>query len=455
MILKTIRKTVKEYNLLEKKNKVLIAYSGGPDSSCLLALLLELRQELSLEIFLGHFNHKLRPRAEDDEKFVKNVAQKHSLPLFVGSRNVRAFAKRRKLNLEEAARKLRYDFLRKTAANIGANKIATGHTMTDQAETLLMRLMRGSGMQGLAGLYPMVEGMIIRPLIQLEREDIKLYLKKRGIPYQIDESNFDRRFLRNRIRMELIPYIRKNFEPKIVAQLGKVASILQEEEALLGKIAMEKAQSAILIKNRQICLDLDSLFSLPLALRRRTVRRFIHQLKGDLRGISFKDIESVLAMAKGKEYHMKKNLILCREGGLIFLKARNFRQAKYEYRWSGRKSLKIKEVNSIFEGKELGMEDFASLDFNDNVYAYLDLEKLRFPLLVRSRREGDRYRPLGSPGKKKLKEIMRAKHIPLSQRKSQPLFLSGKEIVWVLGLPVSEKYKISHQTKRIFVIRKL
>ena len=181
MILNTVKKTIKTHNLLQRKDKVLIAYSGGPDSTALLSLLLELRELWCLELFLVHFNHKLRPGAEKDEEFVKEVARKNSLPFFLGVKDVGRFAKKRKLNTEEAGRKLRYDFLKKTATRVKANRVATGHTMSDQAETFLMRLLRGSGLRGLSGIYPAVEGIIIRPLIDVERKDIEAYLRERGL----------------------------------------------------------------------------------------------------------------------------------------------------------------------------------------------------------------------------------------------------------------------------------
>jgi len=302
--------------------------------------------------------------------------------------------------------------------------------MTDQAETLLMRLMRGSGLSGMTGIYPAVEGMIIRPLIQLEGEEIEFYLKEKNIPYRIDESNFDRRFLRNRIRGELIPFIKKNFEPQIVAQLGKLASIWQEEEALLEKIAEEKAQAAILNRKKaQVSLTLDYLASLPLALQRRVVRKFIQKLKGDLRGISFKDIESVLSLGERKECQLKKNLVLHRERGMIYLKTKSLPEIKYEYSWNGQNKIEIKEIGLVFAGNELAMKEMFSFDFDDRLYAYLD--------------------------RSKIKEIMRAKQIPLSQRDKHPVFLSEGEIVWVYGLPVSDRYKVRQETERVFIIKKL
>ncbi len=455
MILDRIKKTIQEYKLLEKKDRILIAYSGGVDSTGLLNLLLELREEWSFELFLGHFNHKLRHTADEDEQFVRRMARKYSLPLFVGSKDVSSYARTKKLNIEEAGRELRYDFLKKTALKIGGAKIATGHTMTDQAETFLMRLMRGSGLRGLGGIFPQVECMIVRPLIQVEHKDIEAYLKGKGIEFRIDESNLDRRFLRNRIRLDLIPYIQENFEPEIVSSLGRITSIIREEDSLLKKIAQETTKKAVLKKNNQISLQVDSLSSLSRAMARRVVRDFISELRGNLREISFEDVESVLGLREGKEFPLRKDHVLRREQGKIFLKGKIRPKIRYEYRWEGKGPLEIKELKLKFEGKKMKKGKSLPFDFDDQTSAFLDLGKLKFPLLVRNRSEGDRYQPLGAPGQKKLKEIMRAKGIPLSERERHPVFLSEDRIVWILGLPVSEKFKVEKGTSDIFAIKKL
>jgi tRNA(Ile)-lysidine synthase len=455
MILDRVKKTIQEYKLLEKKDKILVAYSGGVDSTGLLNLLLELRQEWSFELFLGHFNHKLRHASDKDEQFVRGMAKKYSLPLFVGSKDVRSYARAKKLNIEEVGREFRYDFLKKTAHKIDGAKIATGHTLTDQAETFLMRLMRGSGLRGLGSIFPLVEGTIVRPLIQVERQDIEAYLKEKGIEFRVDESNLDRRFLRNKIRLDLIPYIEQNFEPEIVSSLGRIASIIREEDSLLEKIAEEKAKRAISKKKNRITLEVKPLSSLPRAMARRVVRDFISELKGNLRAISFEDVESVLSMKERKEFPLRKGHVLRREKDQIFLKGKIPPKIRYEYRWEGKEPLEIKELKLKFEGKKIKRGKSPPADFDDQTRAYLDLGKLKFPLLVRNRRDGDRYQPTGAPGQKKLKEIMRAKGVPLSDRERRPIFLSGDEIVWVLGLPVSEKFKVEKGTSDIFAIKKL
>ncbi len=454
MLLEKVKKTIQDHGLFHKEDKILIAYSGGVDSTALIHLLLELQKEWPLELFLGHFNHKLRQSAEEDERFVRDTARKLSLPLFVGRGDVRARAKALRQNIEETGRQLRYEFLNQKAAEAGGAMIATGHTLTDQAETLLMRLMRGSGLRGLAGIYPVVDERLVRPLLEVEREEVEAYLKQRKIAFRIDESNFDRHFLRNRVRLELLPYIRENFEPAIVRQLGRMASIIREEDILLEEMAREKAKGAVKKKSHIVSLAHLSLSSAPRALARRVVRNFISELRGSLRRISFEDVESILNLDEGKEYSLKEDVVLRREANQIILKKKTA-PVQYEYEWEGKGILELQEIGLKFKGKKITRENVPGLRSDDRTRAFLDFEKLRFPLVVRSRREGDRYRPFGAPGRKKVKEIFRSKGIPLSERERHPVFLSGNDIVWILGLPVSDKFKIEKETKGIFEIKKL
>ncbi|NIM90978.1 MAG: tRNA lysidine(34) synthetase TilS [Candidatus Aminicenantes bacterium] len=455
MILEKVKKTINRYHLIQRGDRILIAYSGGVDSTALLASIWKLREEWTLTLALAHFNHRLRQRADEDERFVKEVAREYDLPVYVGREDVRSYARSQSLNLEEAGRQLRYAFLEKTAQKWRASKIATGHTMTDQAETFLMRLLRGSGSRGLGGVYPLVEGRIIRPLLQVQRKEIEAYLSKQRLPYRVDESNFDRRFLRNRIRLELIPYLQKKYEPRIVDHLSRTASILQEEDDLLEKMEKEKTAKALSKKNDRLLLDRKFLFSLPLALRRRVLRHFIFKVKGDLRGISYSDIEAVLELGKGKECHLQKDFSLRNEGGYIFLTEKARPKVEFEQEWNGKGILEIKELGLRFQGKNLENDQSLPPKVDDRKQAFLDGERLQFPLLVRNRREGDKYQPLRAPGKKRLKEIMRAKGIPLSVREKKPVFLCQDDIIWVMGLPVSESYKVKKNTAVIFTIKKL
>jgi tRNA(Ile)-lysidine synthase len=450
-ILESVKKTIDKYNLHENGEKILVAYSGGVDSSALLSVLLELRRCFNFEISLGHFNHHLRPNSNKDEEFVRRVARKHSLPLFVGSEDVRSHAKLKRLNLEEAGRMRRYAFLTHATRKIGDAKIATGHTMDDQAETFFMRLLRGSGLRGLGSISPIIEGKIVRPLLFVQRKDIEDYIRERGLEFRVDESNRDRRFARNRVRLELIPYIQERYDPNIVPRISKVVSILQEDENILERLGRREAEKRIVQRNGRSCLNVKNKSALPLGLARRVVRDFIAEVKGDLRGISFEEIEGIMNLEEGKSFHLKRDLVLRREEDRICPRQNHLLKMEYAYRWGGKKALEIKELVLTVKAKRM-KHDSSSFVFDDETRVYVDGKKIVFPLLIRNRHEGDRYQPLGTPGRKKLKEIMRAKGVPLEDREKRPLFISGEDIVWIPGLPVAEQFKIDPKSEEIVEI---
>ncbi len=454
MLPSRVRNSIARFDLLERGDKVLVACSGGADSVALVAVLLELRDEYSLRLALAHFNHRLRRGAAADERFVIELAQRFGIALYLKREDIRAYARKRGMNLEEAGRERRYKFLREAAARIGAAKIATGHTLTDQAETVLMRILRGSGPAGLGGIAPCIDGLIIRPLIEVERRDVQAYLRARKMPYRQDETNRDCRYLRNRVRQRLIPYLQRNFEPEVVRQLGRLAAICRDEETVWERVTQKEMKRMILRKARQPLLDAGRLSTLPPALGRRCVRAYLREVKGDLRRFTFRDVEAVRGLAEGREAVLPGMLALRREKGLISVKQKSASPVRYEYEWNGKKNLVVPEAGLSFSGKTVSRTSGRRKRYDDQRRAILDAAKVRLPLLVRSRREGDRYRPLGAPGRKKLKEIMRAKGIAAGDRDRHPVFLSGGEIVWVPGLPVAESFKVTPATRRILLIEK-
>ena len=451
------RTTAVDGRLLVPGDRVLAALSGGPDSVALVALLLKLRGEMPLEIRLAHFNHRLRDEAGEDVRFVRGLARRWVLPLDVEAADVRSFASGRKLNLEEAGRELRYRFLRRAAEAAGATKIATGHTMTDQAETVLMRLMRGTGLAGLAGIAPVVAGApcpVVRPLLDISGPDLRVWLGAQGLPFREDASNRDLRFLRNRIRAGLLPELARRYEPRIVAHLARLAGIVREDDELLHGFIRELADEFILRDGREVLLDLKTLPLVIPALARRVAREFLREIAGSLRDVSYDDVASLLALGEGKELTLRKGLVLRREGGRVGLKKRTSTSRPYETSWDGRRILVLEAAGLTLEGtRRKANPSNQSFKNDDRAGADLDAAKLVFPLTVRSRKPGDLYRPLGAPGRKKLKEILRAKGVPAGVRARLPVVLSQGEIVWVPGLPASEKHKISKTTTRVFSIR--
>jgi len=438
-------------------DRILAALSGGPDSVALVALLLKLREEMPLEVRLAHFNHRIREEADEDERFVRGLARRWVLALEVGSADVRSHAAAKKLNLEQAGRDLRYGFLRRAAAAAGATKIATGHTLTDQAETVLMRLMRGAGLPGLAGIAPVVPGEpcpIVRPLLGISGPDLRAWLAAEGLPSREDASNRDRRFLRNRVRAELLPELERRYEPRVAAHLARLAAIAREEDELLGGFVRELADEFILRKGRDVSLDMKTLPLLLPALARRVAREYLRELLGDLRDVSYDDVAALVALGEGKELTLRKGFVLRRESGRIGRKRSRPKARPFRFLWDGRSVLTVPAAGQSFVAfRRKASGEGRSPRTDDAAGANLDAAKLSLPLLVRNRRPGDLYRPLGAPGRKKLKEILRSKGVRAGTRDRLPVFVSGGEIAWAPGLPVADRFKIGPGTRTVLSIR--
>jgi len=448
-----VRDTIRRFDLLAEGERILVACSGGADSTCLLWILKDLQAEGSWDLTVGHFNHRLRRDAAADERFVRELAAAAGCPFYAASRDVAAYARDRGMNLEEAGRELRYDFLEKTAAAAGAHKIATAHTQDDQAETFLMRLLRGSGRSGLGGI-PVRRGPIIRPLLQVSRAEVEDYLRIHSRTWRRDPSNRDRRYLRNRIRLELVPYLRDRFDPDIIGRLGRLTDVLREEEEWMKSLTQTAADAATFSAGGSWGLDMKALSRFPLALRRRVVRSFLSRLRGHLRHISFHDITAILNLAEGRRFTLERGLVLQRRRDRVQPAPPPARHIGYRHRWDGKGPLEIPELGLKFSGRTVPRARLRRLKRDNRREAVLDAELLTFPLTVRCRREGDRYRPLGSPGRARLKEIFRAHGIPSEERDRHPVFVSGRAVVWVLGLPVAEEARITPATSRVFIIRK-
>ncbi|MDP6180938.1 MAG: tRNA lysidine(34) synthetase TilS, partial [Desulfatiglandales bacterium] len=229
--IKKVKETLSRYGMIDPGDLVIVAVSGGPDSVCLLDILHELKAELAVRLVVAHYNHGLRGGEDESEtRFVRHLASAMNFPF--ETENASFFIEGKTASLEERARNARYEFLERLKGKLHAQKIAMGHHLNDQAETVLMRLLRGSGPSGLAGIPPKRDDTIIRPLIELKREEIDSYVKRRELSYRVDRSNFDTRYLRNKIRLELLPLLLE-YQPQFVEHLGQLAVILREDDKYL------------------------------------------------------------------------------------------------------------------------------------------------------------------------------------------------------------------------------
>ncbi len=454
LVAKVLR-TIQTFQLLKKRETILLACSGGADSICLLHVLCELQEDWKWDLQIAHFDHQLRPEAQADERFVRKWASDRKLPYYTRSQDVAAFARKNRINLEEAGRDLRYAFLEEVAAASGAGKIATGHTMDDQAETFLMRMMRGSGPTGLAGIPVLRGDRVVRPLLQVTRSEVQIYLESCSLDFRKDASNQDQRYLRNRIRLDLLPLLQKQFDPQIVPHLGRLTELLQEDEAGWDVKVRQAAEEALIPEDDTWFLDMNILLQSPKALQRRLVRQFLARIRGHLRGISYEDIETIRALPEGRKFTLERGLWLHRSRNRVKVLPSDTapQPLTYTYVWYLGEKLSIPELDITLIQQVFPRTQVKELKQDNLSQAVLDLHKMSFPLTVRSRKPGDRYRALGAPGRSKLKEMWRAQGIPPQARDRYPLVISGMDIVWVLGLPVSEDFKVSEATQEVLCIR--
>ncbi len=321
MLIEKVKFTIERYNMLKRHDRVLVGLSGGPDSVTLLHMLLGLKEDYSLSIYIGHVDHMIRAKeSADDKEFCEGLARRSGLEIFCESVDVRQIAKDRTISLEEAARLERYDFFKRVARSKGINKVAVGHTADDQAETVLMRLIRGSGATGLGGMSPVkvMNGLtIIRPLIEVPRREIENFIKEKNLFFRHDSSNDEIDFTRNRIRHELIPYLEDKFNPNVKEVLVNMAENLRCENEFLEKLARRKLKGIVKKnKSRDTILDIKKFKKQPEAIQKRICRAAIEQIRGNLRRLTYQHWREVKELVDNRP----SNSIVDLPGGVNVVK---------------------------------------------------------------------------------------------------------------------------------------
>lgn len=453
--------TIKKYRMLKPEYKVLVAVSGGADSLCLLYVLRELRASLGLDLNVFHLNHGIRGKAADqDAKYVSDLAEELRLPATVLSADVPAYAKQHKLSVEEAAREVRYELLYEVGCEIKANRIALGHTADDQVETFLMRLIRGAGLEGLRGM-PAVRGPYIRPLIEVTHDEAAAFLQGIGVTPRFDETNLDQSLLRNRLRHELIPLLAADYNPSLKEDLLNTIELIQSDTALLDDLTRDAMQDVGGAEGKSIVLSRDRLMKLPRALQRRVVRESIKRLKGDLRGVTFRHVEDVLDKVlqgrSGARIELPERLIARREYDRILMefdKDKPTAKLPLELAVPLETPGETKVLSPAVTIKARVVRRSRLVFSEERQVAYLDQDKLAFPLTLRAAKPGDRFRPLGMTGTKKLQDFFVDLKVPRAQRDSALVVESGGRIAWVVGHRVADDFRVTEGTKNVLVLRR-
>jgi tRNA(Ile)-lysidine synthase len=463
---RTVDQTLRSHGMVQNGDALLVAVSGGADSVALVYILLELAPKYSLRIAIAHLNHCLRQSESDrDEKFVAGLAKQLDLPFYVGREDVLRYQEQHRLSPEEAARQVRYDFYDAIAAKHGYRKIALGHHGDDNAELVLMNLLRGSGPLGLSGISPVRGNKIVRPLIDLRRSQIMDYVAAKNIDYVTDSSNWDLNYHRNRIRARLMPELKSEYNPKLTEALNRLSAIMGAEEGWLEDLIQPIYEKAIVFKEKnRLGLTISELNQQPIAVRRRIIRKAIREMKGNLRRITFDHVACVCHLAQigpvsglldlpdririWRDRNVltisKKEINLRRLDGISFFSA----TCEYEYLLTEPGKIFVEEAEVHISFTEIPNAQSLDLQFGHQV-AFFDLDKVLFPLVIRNFRAGDRFWPLGSSGKQKLKKFFIDHKVSRIERTKCPIVLSQGKIIWVAGHRLDNAVKIGPRTQRI------
>ncbi len=484
-ILNQVQHTIETHHLLEPGDGIVVGVSGGPDSVCLLHVLLRLRERLDLRLHVAHLHHGARgAEADGDAEFVAALAAGWGLPVTVERRDVPMLASEHKMAFEETARRVRYAFLARVAGETGSSKIAVGHNGDDQAETVLMHFLRGAGLAGLRGMLPSTpitdyrllepfiqypvssiqHPVLIRPLLEIPRAEIEAYCADRGLAPRFDRSNLDTTYFRNRLRHELLPLL-ESYNPNVRARLRHTAEVVAADYELLAQLR-EQAWARVLREERKesITFDLAGWQALPVALQRAILRRATYRLRKSLRDVDFCHVEQARRVGSrgktGAQATLPMGLALTVDYETLSVgDADDLGPPPDEPLLWGREPLPVRSPGATpLPQSEWALQAEVLEEWDatpiaapaDPWMAHFDADALAGPLALRPRRRGDRFRPQGMGGRSvKLSAFMINLKIPRAWRDHVPLLVAGGEIAWVCGRRIGDEFAVGPETQRV------
>ncbi|MDD3167879.1 MAG: tRNA lysidine(34) synthetase TilS [Eubacteriales bacterium] len=463
-------------SLIEKGEHIVIGLSGGPDSVCLFHILYRLREELNIRLHAVHINHGLRPGAADeDQRYAERLCSEYQVPCHSFSFDVNRIAKEAGISSEDAGRQVRYQSFFDAAEQITAEtgrgvKIAVAQNMNDQAETVLMRILRGTGTDGLCGIeYQRTEkntGVIIRPLLDVTREEIEAYCRSNQLNPQIDHTNLEPVYTRNKIRLELLPHLSDHYNPNIIAALNRLSKIAKEDKAYFGQRVDELISLHVVCNGQdRACIPLRILAGQPPAIRRRIIMRIFERI-GLVKDITSAHLEQADRLLKEGETSSATDFTAGYVMGISydtveFYKKMEKHRFSFEYPLNLEGLTEISELNARIGVKILRRRDWETLGEKERIFqnggnaCRLSFDKIAEsgcnPVL-RTRRQGDYIVPLGMQGRKKLQDFFVDEKRAREERDRIPVLCLGSEVIWVAGGRINDNYKVQDDTERIIIL---
>ena len=435
---------VRTHSLLTAGDRAVIGVSGGPDSVALLHIMLQMQKEYNLYLHVAHLNHQFRGKdADEDARFVADLAREWGVDCTVRVVDVPALSREKGLSPEDAGRQARYALFSGVAKENGCNRIIVAHHRDDQAETILLNLIRGAGLEGLTGMKPIREDRIIRPLLHVSRQEVEAYCQEHKLHSRQDASNLQTDYRRNKIRLQLIPFIEKEFNPQFRKALGRTAVILADENEMMQSLADEIVQQQQKMSENECSIPVDILRNEPVALQRRIVRKMIANWHGSTVGLAYEHIEQIIRLVR----NMRTGKRIPLPGGL---------EAFIEYGELGIRSLEKMSISEPVTRAMVipGITEVPELDYcfeanyqqqdmleknRDTNIIYVDPEKVELPLSIRTRKDGDRLSLPGGKGSSKVKKILIDMKIRQAERGLIPLLVDAKDrIIWIVGMKTSD-----------------
>ncbi len=444
---KTIEQNVFHFiesnKLLTGAKNLLIAFSGGADSVFAIYFFNQFKNKYKVTISAAHVNHNLRGNeSKRDEEFCKDLCENLNIDFYSISVNVKTFARKNKMSIEEAARFLRYEELNRFARKFGADKIITAHNLDDNTETVLLNLLKGTGLNGIAGI-PLKRDNIIRPFLCLSKSEIIQYLKNNNVEFVTDSSNKKFEFNRNYIRHQIIPNLKENINPALDKALLKSGAVIRNQLELINFFTEQASSKILRVEENEFIVSLSELNNYPVELWGEIFKLFFsNYLKADYNFTQFEKVRKLVQSQVGTKIELGRKIIAHRERAkIVFVKRISENFSKTEIRINQKK----KVFNSFFSIDQVS--EIPKKFLRDSNVEYISGDNIKDKLIIRTWEIGDKIQLLGMKGTKKISDVLTDLKIPSYKRKNQLVLVNKKDIVWLVGKRISEKYKITHETK--------